>query len=77
MSLTAESLRKAIDNLIDAKLQDVLRPGGMDRLIAHRVSGVSSPGVRHAERQLDEALEGLMASRRRARRREHFEYVGD
>ena len=28
----SETLRKAIDNLIDAKLQDILiRPGGLDR----------------------------------------------
>ena len=38
----AEALRKAIENLINAKLHDALaRPGGLSRLIAHRTTGVA------------------------------------
>jgi hypothetical protein len=57
MSYNAEELRKAIENLIDAKLHDALyRPGGLDRLRAHRMTGVASPDIRNAERKLEEAL---------------------
>ncbi len=59
MSMYAESLRKAIENLIDAKLNDALRPGGIDRLRAHRVTGVASIDIRNAERRLDESLAQL------------------
>ena len=59
MSMYAESLRKAIENLIDAKLNDALRPGGIDRLRAHRVTGVASIDIRNAERRLDETLQAL------------------
>jgi hypothetical protein len=59
MSMYAESLRKAIENLIDAKLNDALRPGGLDRLRAHRVTGVASIDIRNAERRVDEALAQL------------------
>jgi hypothetical protein len=53
----AESLRKAIENLINVKLHDALaKPGGLDRLIAHRSMGVASFAVRQAERQLEEAI---------------------
>lgn len=53
----AESLRKAIESLIDAKLHDALaRPGGLDRLIAHRRTGVASYDIRMAERRLQETL---------------------
>jgi hypothetical protein len=53
----AESLRKAIENLIDAKLHDVLsKPGGLDRLMAHRRTGVASYDIRMAERRLQDAL---------------------
>ena len=53
----AETLRKAIENLINAKLHDALaRPGGLSRLIAHRTTGVASPDIRNAERQLEQAL---------------------
>ena len=62
MSLNAEELRKAIENLIDAKLHDALyRPGGLDRLRAHRLTGVASPDIRNAERKLDEVLEAAVA----------------
>ena len=54
---TAENLRKAIENLINVKLHDALsRPGGLDRLAAHRSSGVASFAVRQAERQLEESI---------------------
>lgn len=57
----AESLRKAIGNLIDAKLQDVLvRPGGLDRLLAHRRTGVASVDIRNAERRLEDTLAELI-----------------
>ena len=57
MSNTAEELRRAIEGLIDAKLHDALyRPGGLDRLRAHRMTGVASPDIRNAERQLEQAL---------------------
>ena len=59
MSMYAASLRKAIENLIDAKLTDALRPGGIDRLRAHRVTGVASIDIRNAERRLEEALSAL------------------
>ena len=53
----AETLRKAIENLINAKLHDALaRPGGLSRLIAHRSTGVASADIRNAERQLEDAL---------------------
>lgn len=57
----AQSLRKAIENLINAKLHDALaRPGGLDRLAAHRVTGVASWEIRNAEKQLDQALTELL-----------------
>lgn len=57
----AQTLRKAIENLINAKLHDALaRPGGLDRLIAHRVSGVASWEIRNAEKQLDQALSDIL-----------------
>jgi hypothetical protein len=60
-SSPAESLRKAIENLINVKLHDALaKPGGLDRLIAHRSMGVASFAVRQAERQLDDALTELL-----------------
>ena len=60
---SAENLRKAIENLINVKLHDALaKPGGLDRLIAHRSMGVASFAVRQAERQLDEALADVLPS---------------
>ena len=60
---TAENLRKAIESLINAKLHDALaKPGGLERLVAHRVTGVASWDVRNAERRLDEALAEALAS---------------
>jgi hypothetical protein len=62
MSVTAEDLRRAIENLIDAKLHDALyRPGGLERLRAHRISGVASPDICNAERKLDDVLIELTA----------------
>ena len=56
-SSPAESLRKAIENLINVKLHDALaKPGGLDRLVAHRSMGVASFAVRQAERELENAL---------------------
>jgi len=60
-STHAETLRKAIENLINVKLHDALsRPGGLDRLIAHRTTGVASFAVRNAERQLDQVLSEIL-----------------
>jgi hypothetical protein len=61
---TAENLRKAIESLINAKLHDALaKPGGLERLVAHRVTGVASWDVRNAERKLEEAIsDALIAS---------------
>ena len=57
----SETLRKAIDNLIDAKLQDILiRPGGLDRLLAHRRSGVCSPDIRNAQKKLESTLGDIL-----------------
>ena len=53
----AENLRKAIENLINVKLHDALaKPGGLDRLVAHRSTGVASFAVRQAERHLEESI---------------------
>ena len=53
----AEQLRKAIENLVDAKLLDcIAKPGGIDRLLAHRRTGVASFDIRNAERKLQETL---------------------
>ncbi len=57
----AETLRKAIENLIDAKLHDALsKPGGVDRLRAHRTTGVASYDIRMAERRLQESIAQLV-----------------
>jgi hypothetical protein len=57
----AESLRKAIENLIDAKLLDAMaKPGGLDRLLAHRRTGVASFDIRQAERKLQESIAELI-----------------
>ncbi len=61
MATQAETLRKAIENLVDAKLVDALsRPDGLNRLLAHRRTGVAAPDIRNAERRLEETLEDLM-----------------
>lgn len=60
LSNDAEMLRKAIENLINAKLRDLIRPGGADRLAAHRVTGVSSWDVREAEKNLERTLAELL-----------------
>jgi len=63
MDPQAQVLRKAIENLIDAKLHDALsRPGGLDRLLAHRRTGVASYDIRLAERRLEETLTEIVAS---------------
>lgn len=57
----AATLRKAIENLINAKLHDALaKPGGLDRLIAHRSSGVASFAVKQAEQQLETAISSVL-----------------
>ena len=62
MTPQAETLRKAIENLIDAKLHDALaRPGGLDRLVAHRRTGVASYDIRNAERKLEQTLAEILS----------------
>jgi hypothetical protein len=57
----AESLRKAIEGLIDAKIHDAIaRPGGLDRLVAHRRSGVASHDIRTAERRLEQTIAEML-----------------
>ena len=64
----AEGLRKAIENLINAKLRDLVRPGGVDRLVAHRATGVAAYEIRDAEKRLDQALAELIPSKSPSRR---------
>ncbi len=62
MVTQSETLRRAIENLVDAKLVDALaRPDGLNRLLAHRRTGVASPDIRNAERRLEQTLEELLA----------------
>jgi hypothetical protein len=57
----AEMLRKAIENLIDAKMLDAIaRPGGIDRLLAHRRTGVATFDIRNAERKLQETIASVL-----------------
>jgi hypothetical protein len=63
MNDPAQSLRKAIENLINAKLHDALaRPGGLDRLAAHRTTGVASWEIRNAEKLLDKTLSEVLGN---------------
>ena len=56
MSFQSETLRKAIENLIDAKLVDAMaRPDGL-----HRRTNVASPDIRNAERRLEQTLSELL-----------------
>ena len=58
----AETLRKAIEHLIDTKLHDALsRPGGLERLTAHRLTGVASFDIRNAERRLQQTLAEILS----------------
>jgi len=60
--MQAEMLRKAIENLIDAKLVDAMaRPDGLSRLLAHRRTGVATPDIRNAERRLEQTLDELVS----------------
>jgi hypothetical protein len=60
--LQSETLRKAIENLIDAKLVDAMaRPDGLNRLLAHRRTGVAAPDIRNAERRLEETLAEMLS----------------
>ncbi len=57
----ADTIRKAIESLIDAKLLDALsKPGGMDRLLAYRATGVAPFGVRMAQRKLTDVLQHVL-----------------
>ncbi len=52
----AESLRKAIEGLINAKLRDLARPGGVDRLVANRMTGVAAYEIRDAAKKLEKVI---------------------
>lgn len=55
-------LRAAIEHLFNVKLTDALsNPAGLQRLTAHRVTGVASHAIREAERRLDEVLAEVLA----------------
>jgi predicted RNA-binding Zn ribbon-like protein len=63
MANQAETLRQAIENLVDAKLVDAMaRPDGLNRLLAHRRTGVASPDIRNAERKLEETLSEMLVA---------------
>ncbi len=69
MASQAEALRRAIENLIDAKLLDLVgKPGGVDRLLAHRRTGVASFDIRNAERRLQEVIAETVTDEAPARR---------
>ncbi len=57
----SQTLRRAIESLINAKLHDALMPGGVDRLAAHRRTGVASYDIRMAERRLDQAVTEILS----------------
>jgi hypothetical protein len=57
----AETLRRAIEALINAKLHDALSPGGLDRLAAHRRTGVASYDIRMAERRLEQVVSEVLS----------------
>ena len=57
----SETLRRAIESLINAKLHDALSPGGLDRLAAHRRTGVASFDIRRAERRLESAIASILS----------------
>ena len=60
----AANLWMAIENLINVKLHDALaRRDGLDRLVAHRSTGVASPAIRQAEAQLQDAIAGVVPAR--------------
>jgi hypothetical protein len=52
----AEAMRKAIEGLINAKLRDLVRPGGVDRLVANRMTGVAAYEIRDAAKKLEKVL---------------------
>jgi hypothetical protein len=68
----AADLRQAINDLITAKLFDVMQPGGLDRLRAHKNSGVASPMVRQSQAKLEEVLEAFEKVRKPRRRTVSF-----
>jgi hypothetical protein len=53
----SRELRGAIENLVTAKLLDILsRPNRVDRLNAQRLDAAASEPIRSAEQQLDQAF---------------------
>jgi hypothetical protein len=63
---SVESLRGAIEGLLNAKLCDAIaRPDGVTRLVAHRCSGVASRDIRNAQQILQQSLEATPLTRGR------------
>jgi len=65
----SRELRGAIENLVTAKLLDILsRPDRVSRLNAQRLRAAGSEPIRSAEQQLDQALSSTLVEPRRVRR---------
>ena len=65
----SRELRGAIENLVTAKLLDILsRPDRVSRLHAQRLLAATSEPIRSAEQQLDQALSTTFVERRLVRR---------
>ncbi|HMB96504.1 MAG TPA: hypothetical protein VKK61_10735 [Tepidisphaeraceae bacterium] len=57
----ASQLRTAIENLINVKLHDALfHPDGLDRLAAHRSTGVASSAILRAEAELEAVIAAIV-----------------
>jgi hypothetical protein len=66
----SRELRGAIENLVTAKLLDILsRPDWVSRLNAQRLRAAASEPIRSAEQQLDQALSISFVEPRPMRRR--------
>jgi hypothetical protein len=62
-----DSLGFAIGKLLDAKLCDLMgKPDGRVRFAAHLASGVVSPQIRSAQRQLEDVLSAAIPGNRAA-----------
>jgi hypothetical protein len=61
---------RQIEGLINAKLRDLVRRSGVDRLIANRMTGVAAYEIRDAAKKLDKVIaDASRATRRSARDR--------
>ena len=65
----SRELRGAIENLVTAKLLDILsRSDRLSRLNAQRLKAAASEPIRSAEQQLDQALSSTLVDPRRVGR---------